>query len=104
MTTDFTTPTAATLPPELERLARRRVKARLGWYTHATVYVCVMSGLAALGWWQGRFWPIGPALGWVLGLLMHGLGVFVLGGGAGLREEMLQRERQRLQSQNHKGP
>lgn len=84
------------LTPELERLARRRVKARMGWYTHATIYVLVISGLALLGAWQGRYWPIAPALGWGLGLLMHGLAVFVWREGAGLPERMLQEERERL--------
>jgi len=49
---------------DLDRLAERRVSARMGWYTHATVYAMVISGLALLGWWQGRFWPIAPALPW----------------------------------------
>jgi hypothetical protein len=37
-----------------------------------------------------------PALGWGLGLAVHGLLVFVLGTGSGLRERMVQRERERL--------
>jgi hypothetical protein len=85
--------------PELERLARRRVKARLGWYTHATVYLLVIGGLALLGLWQGRLWPVAPALGWGLGLLMHGLAVFVWGQGSDLQERMVRRERERLMRQ-----
>ena len=82
---------------DLDRLAERRVNARMGWYTHATVFAIVISGLALLGWWQGRFWPIAPALGWGLGLLIHGLAVFVWGSGSRLRAGMVQRERERLQ-------
>ena len=85
-----------TLSPERERIARKRVKARLGWYTHATVYACVITGLAIVGAWQGRYWPIAPALGWGLGLLMHGLAVFLWGAGTRLQDGMLQRERARL--------
>ena len=81
----------------LDRLAERRVKARLGWTTHATVYAIVISSLTLLGWWQGRFWPIAPALGWGLGLAVHGLSVFVWGSGSRLRAGMVQRERERLQ-------
>ena len=77
----------------LDRLAERRVNARMGWYTHATVYTIVISGLALLGWWQGRFWPIAPALGWGLGLAIHGLAVFVWSSGSQLRAGMVQRER-----------
>ena len=88
--------TPFSLSPDQERLAQRRVKARLGWYTHAFIYFCVISGLTVLGWWQGHLWPVAPALGWGFGLLMHGLGVFTIGHGSALRESMLQRERQRL--------
>jgi hypothetical protein len=107
MTTDFTQSPAttaatatATLSPELERLARQRAKARLGWYGHATVYATVITGLALMGWWQGRLWPIAPALGWGLGLAIHGARVFFADLGAGLGERLLQRERQRLINPN----
>ena len=93
MTTTFTT---AELSPELERLAQKRAGARLGWYTHATVYVTVITGLVLLGAYQGRFWPMAPALGWGFGLLMHGLRVFAMGKGTGLRERLVQKERERL--------
>jgi hypothetical protein len=86
-----------TFNTDLDHLAERRVKARMGWYTHATIYAIVISGLALLGWWQGRFWPIAPALGWGLGLAMHGLSVFVWGSGSALRAGMVQRERERLE-------
>ncbi len=82
---------------DLDRLAERRVNARMGWYTHATIYAIVMSGLTLLGWWQGRFWPVAPALGWGLGLAMHALSVFVWGSGSPLRAGMVRRERERLQ-------
>jgi hypothetical protein len=39
-------------------------------------------------------------MGWGLGLALHGVSVFVLGNGSGLRENMVQRERERLQRQN----
>lgn len=105
MTTDFTqtttTATAATLSPELERLARKRAKARLGWYGHASIYLIVITGLALIGWWQGRLWPVGPALGWGLGLAIHGARVFFADLGAGLGEHLVQRERQRLIKARH---
>lgn len=94
---------SAVLPPELERIARKRVKARMGWYTHALIYACVIGGLALVGAWQGRYWPIAPALGWGLGLLMHGLSVFVWGTGSRLQDGMLQRERERLAQQQRPG-
>jgi hypothetical protein len=95
MTTDFTQAPGAALSPELEHLARKRAKARMGWFGHASIYLIVVTGLALIGWWQGRLWPIGPALGWGLGLAIHGARVFFADLGAGLGERLLQRERER---------
>ena len=83
---------------QIDVLARRRAGAKLGWYTHALVYLVVNAGLFLLAYdgSGGRPWSIYPALGWGLGLLLHGLGVFVLGSGSGLYERMSERERKRL--------
>jgi hypothetical protein len=84
---------------DLERLARARAGAKLGWYTHAAVYVAV-NGVLYLMSSQGlghRPWSIYPLLGWGLGLALHGVSVFVLGTGSPLRERLVQRERERLQ-------
>ncbi len=58
--------------------AKREVAARKGFYIHALVYACVISGLIGLnmvlpksGWWA--HWP---AIGWGLGLFLHGIAVF----------------------------
>ena len=87
-------------PAQIERLARRRARAKLGWYAHATVYVLVnvvLFALATSGLREGhRPWSIYPALGWGLGLALHGVAVFVLGNGSGLRERMVEREREKL--------
>ena len=42
----------------LERMARRRAGAKMGWMIHASVYVLVNLGLAALSLSQGRHWAI----------------------------------------------
>lgn len=85
-------------PEKIERLARRRAGAKLGWYIHAVVYVVVNLGLLALSEYGmgARRWTIFPVLGWGLGLALHGVSVFVLGSGSGLRERMVRRERERL--------
>lgn len=86
---------------EIERLARKRAGAKLGWYVHAAVYVAVNGAmfLASIYGLRQRPWTMGPALGWGLGLVLHGMAVFLLGAGSGLREAMVQRERERLQRQ-----
>ncbi len=41
----------------------------------------------------------GAKLGWGIGLAVHGIVVFVLAGGAGLHERMVQAERERIARQ-----
>ena len=86
-------------PDDIERLARRRAGAKLGWYIHATVYVVVnlfIFAISEYGFGQRR-WSVFPLLGWGLGLTLHGISVFLIGKGGGLRERMVQKERERLQ-------
>ena len=88
----------ATSPEALERLARRRVAAKMGWLMHALVYVCVNAGLALIAWHTGRAWHLYPLAGWGLGLAIHGLAVW-LGSGMDLHQRLLQTERDKLQRQ-----
>jgi hypothetical protein len=90
---------ATTLSPEeIERLAQRRAGAKLGWYTHAVVYVLVNLFIFAISrhGFGTRPWSVYPLLGWGLGLALHGVSVFVLGTGGSLRERLVQSERERL--------
>lgn len=83
----------------IERLARKRAGAKLGWYAHALVFLLVNLAVFAMSL-HGlghRPWSVYPLLGWGLGLALHGISVFVLGSGNGLRERMVQKERERLQ-------
>lgn len=81
---------------DLDRLARRRAGARMGWYVHALVFLSVNSVLALLSFSSGRHWAIYPALGWGLGLLIHGLVVWLVLGGGGLQQRLVAQERERL--------
>jgi len=84
---------------KLERMARRRAGAKLGWYIHATVFIAVNLMLALLSAMSDRHWAVYPAFGWGIGLAIHGAVVFLLTGGAGLHERLVQQERNRLQLQ-----
>lgn len=88
---------------ELDRLARRRAGAKLGWYAHATVYVLVNVFLFILSTKAGSRWSVYPAFGWGVGLAFHGIGVFILGPGCTMRERMVRRERERLERERHGG-
>lgn len=86
-------------PDEIDALARRRAGAKLAWYLHALVYVLVnvfMFAISEQGFGTRR-WSVYPVLGWGLGVALHGASVFLIGRGSGLRERMVQRERERLQ-------
>ena len=90
---------AAPSPPfaaDLERLAQRRARAKLGWYSHASVYVLVNLLLAFLSARSSYPWAVYPALGWGLGLLLHGAGVWLGAPGGALYSQLLERERAAL--------
>ena len=86
-------------PDDLDKLARKRAGAKLGWYTHAAVFTLVnllLFSLSNYGFGH-RPWSVFPLLGWGLGLTLHGIAVFVLGAGSNLRERMVQKERAQLE-------
>jgi hypothetical protein len=84
---------------EMERIAQKRAGAKLGWYIHASLYVLVNLFIFAISRYGfgSRPWSVFPLLGWGLGLALHGVAVFVLGSGGGLRERLVQKERERIQ-------
>lgn len=89
-------------PEEIERLARKRAGAKLGWYSHAAIYITVNLFLFAMSEYAfgHRRWSVYPLLGWGAGLMLHGISVFVLGNGSGLRERMVQKERDRIRRES----
>lgn len=88
-------------PKDIDRLARRRAGAKLGWYIHATAFVVINLALFAISHhgFGSRHWTVFPLLGWGLGLALHGIAVFMCGPASGLRERMVQKERERLRRQ-----
>jgi hypothetical protein len=85
---------------DLESRARRRVKRKLGFYTHALVYFVVNAGLIALNLLGGFSsgdghvvaWSAFPLVGWGIGLSIHGIVTFLSLQGDGLKQTMLARE------------
>jgi hypothetical protein len=87
---------------ELQRLARRRVKQKMGFYIHATVFVLVNLGLTAINFAKGGVsWHLWPLAGWGLGLAIHGFVTFASLNGDGLRERMLEDEVARLRQRRN---
>ena len=98
----------ATLPPDddIDRIARKRAGAKLGWYMHGALYLAVNLFLLTISdvGFGTRRWTPWPMFGWGIGLVLHGVSVFVLGNGSGLRERMVRKERERLQRERSGRP
>jgi hypothetical protein len=96
----MTTPPTACSIDTIDRLARKRAGRKIGWTLHALVFIAVNGGLAAMALAHGRPWLMGTFFGWGLGLLVHGVAVYLLPDGSGWRERLVQRERERLLQQH----
>jgi hypothetical protein len=74
--------------------ARRHVERKIGFLIHLTVYIIVNTGLVILSQTvsKGHLWPLGPLLGWGLGLTMHGLAVYLHAPGNNWKQRMIERE------------
>ncbi|HYP83986.1 2TM domain-containing protein [Variovorax sp.] len=81
---------------DLDRLARRRARAKMGWLLHATVFLAVNAFLVVLSLSTGRHWAIYPLLGWGLGLAIHAAAVWLLAPGGALLQRLVDQERSRL--------
>jgi hypothetical protein len=83
---------------ELYKVAKKRAKAKLGFYIHATVYVLVTVVQVGINSFTTPdvMWSIFPALGWGVGLTAHYLGVFVLADWR-IKEFLIEEEMVRLQ-------
>lgn len=77
----------------IEARARRRVGMKLGFYTHALVFVLVNAGLFVLNNVVGGYrWSVWPLWGWGLGLAIHGIVTFIGLRGDGFRKHLLDKE------------
>jgi len=67
---------------ERYKAAKKRVEDIKGFYVHLLVYGCVNLGLFLINVLSspGTWWFYWPLLGWGIGLLVHGLTVFVFEG------------------------
>jgi len=82
---------------DLERRARRRVGMKIGFFTHALVYVLVNAGLFAFNNAIGGYrWSVWPLMGWGLGLTIHGIVTFISLNSDGWRQRMLDSEMEKL--------
>jgi hypothetical protein len=65
----------------VEARARRRLRAEKVFYVHLGVYVVVIGALFLINALTGpRWWFVWPAGGWGIGLLIHAVVTFGIGG------------------------
>ena len=96
----LTMPTPLT-PEQIDQLAHKRAAAKMGWYVHLLVYLVVNAFIFSMSVhaFGNRPWSVAPLLGWGIGVVLHGVAVFVLGKGSTVRERMVERERERIRQQ-----
>ena len=82
------------------RLAERRARAKMGFFIHLAVYLAVNTGLIVLSLFALRHNGLAvlPAMGWGLGLAIHGAVVFFAGSGSSLHRRLVEGELARLQT------
>ena len=79
--------------------AKRHVERKIGFFIHFTVYAAVNIGLMLLNFLlvPGKVWAFWPLFGWGIGLLFHGLAVFLHAPGGAWKQRMIENE---LKKQN----
>ncbi|MEX0343483.1 MAG: 2TM domain-containing protein [Rhizobiaceae bacterium] len=74
--------------------ARRRAKAKFGFYVHVTVYAAVIILLFVINLITspGSYWVIWPLAGWGIAVVIHATSVFGAGHKAGIIDRMADKE------------
>ena len=84
--------------------AKSRVEAKLGFFIHLAVYIVVNGLLIIINMSTSPkyLWFIWPLIGWGIGVIFHGLGVFFLTSGAGIKERLIEKEMKKQTSRLEK--
>jgi hypothetical protein len=79
---------------EAYQSAQKRVEAKMGFYTHLTVYGAVILFLAIINLLtsSGTIWFHWPMLGWGVAVLIHALTVFIFPSRFAVTEKMIEKE------------
>lgn len=79
---------------EAYQSAKNRVEARMGFYTHLSVYAAVILFLAILNFMTSpaTIWFHWPMFGWGIAVVIHAAVVFVFPGRFAVTEKMIEKE------------
>lgn len=74
--------------------AKKRVEARMSFYTHLSVYVAVIIFLGIINFVAspGTLWVHWPAMGWGIAVALHGAFSLVAPGRFNVTEAMIEKE------------
>lgn len=77
--------------------ARKRAKAKLGFFNHAIVYAVVIGFLFIVNFVTSSeyLWAFWPAIGWGIALAIHGATVYLKTDEAEMLDRMTERELER---------
>ena len=83
---------------EIYKIARKRVEEKKGFISHLVVYIVVNIGLILIWAFTSRGYPwfIWPLGGWGIGLIFHGLGVFMFNKETGWERREIEKEAEKL--------
>ena len=81
---------------EAYQRAKKRVKAKMGFYIHLAVYIGVniLLIITNLITSPQYLWFVWPLFGWGIGVFFHGMSIFVFSGRKfkGIKERMIEKE------------
>lgn len=74
--------------------AKRRVEAKIGFFIHLAIYIAVNILLIIINITTDPqyLWFKWPLIGWGIGVISHGIGVFFLSGGSIIMKRMIEKE------------
>ncbi len=83
---------------QIYELARKRVEEKKGFFVHLSVYIVVNIILVLIWVFTGPGFPwfAFPLGGWGIGLLFHGLGVFVFDNNTAWERNQIEKEAEKL--------
>jgi hypothetical protein len=83
---------------EIYEIARKRVEEKKGFYSHLVIYIIVNIILIIIWAFTSRAFPwfVFPLGGWGIGVLFHGLGVFVFNKETGWERREIEKEAEKL--------
>ena len=87
---------------EAYQSAKKRVEAKMGFYTHLSVYVAVILFLAIINFVtsSGTIWFHWPMLGWGVAVALHAFAVFVFPSRFAVTEKMIEKEMGRFRTKS----